>query len=141
MPAAYEIAAAMGGFNFIFCDSRKFHFGEGKISPWQRHDFIKTNRASSQTARLTNKGLSFSGTLDGKSADFDFPAISLYSLTFSTKGFLEFYHNNDYCMLFPDEKDRCVIKWTLAAEEIHNLYDKRWQDACADAYEKEEIYP
>ncbi len=92
------------------------------------------------TARLTNKGLFFSGTLDGKSADFDFPAISLYSLTFSTKGFLEFYHNNDYYMLFPDDKDRCLIKWTLAAEEIHNLYDKRWQAACADAYEKEGIY-
>ncbi len=91
-------------------------------------------------ARLTNRGLSFTGTLDGKHADFDFPAISLYSLTFSTKGFLEFYHNNDYYMFFPDDKDRCMIKWTLAAEEIHNLYDKRWQTACADVYEKEEIH-
>ena len=92
------------------------------------------------TARLTNKGLSFSGTLDGQSVHFDFPPISVYSLTFSTKGFLEFYHNNDYYMLFPDEKDRCLIKWTLAAEEIHNLYDKKWQAACQDAYGKGEIY-
>ena len=91
-------------------------------------------------ARLTNRGLSFTGTLDGQSADFDFPAIFLYSLTFSTKGFLEFYHNNDYYMLFPDDKERCLIKWTLAAEEIHNLYDKKWRAACADAYEKEESY-
>ena len=62
MPAAYEIAAAMGGFNFIFCNSRKFHFGEGEISPWQCHDFIKTNRASSQTGRLFLFSLGCNGT-------------------------------------------------------------------------------
>ncbi len=91
-------------------------------------------------ARITNQGLSFSGTLDGQSVNFDFPAIAVYSLTCSTKGFLEFYHNNDYFMLVPDETDRCLIKWTLAAEEIHNLYDKKWKAACADAYEKGESY-
>ena len=92
------------------------------------------------TARLTKQGLTFTGTLDGNPVNFDFPAISVYSLTFSTRGFLEFYHNNDYYMLFPDDTSRCLIKWTLAAEEIHNLYDKKWQAACADAYGKEEIY-
>ena len=31
---------------------------------------------------------------------------------------------------------------TLAAEEIHNLYDERWKAACEDVYEysKGEIY-
>ena len=93
-------------------------------------------------ARLTNKGLSFRGTLDGQAVDFDFDAKSIYSLTFSTKGFLEFYHNNDYFMLIPDQKDLCLIKWTLASEEIHNLYDEKWKRACADAYdyEKGDIY-
>ena len=86
------------------------------------------------TARLTNHGLSFSGTLDGERADFEFCAKSVYSLTFSTEGFLEFYCNNDYFMLVPEKKDRCLIKWTLAAEEIHNLYDERWRSACADVY-------
>ncbi len=90
------------------------------------------------TARLTKDGLSFSGTLDGKVVDFDFPAKSVYSLTFSTQGFLEFYCNNDYFIIVPDEKDRCLIKWTLAAEEIHNLYDERWRSACADVYGIEE---
>ena len=90
------------------------------------------------TARLTNRGLSFSGALDGERVDFEFHAKSLYSLTFSTKGFLEFYYNNDYYMLFPDEKDDCLIKWTLAAEEIHNIYDERWRSACADVYGREE---
>lgn len=90
-------------------------------------------------ARLTKEGLSFSGMLDGESVNIDFDAKTVYSLTFSTKGFLEFYYNNDYFMLVPDDKDQCLIKWTLAAEEIHNLYDERWRDACQDVYNTEEI--
>jgi hypothetical protein len=45
-------------------------------------------------------------------------------------------------MIIPDSKDEGLIKWTLASEEIHNLYDKRWRDACLDVYdyEKGEIY-
>ncbi len=94
------------------------------------------------SARITNQGLSFSGTLNGKTVDFDFPARSIYSLTCSTKGYLEFYHNNDYFMIVPDEKDSCLIKWTLASEEIHNLYDEKWRSACADVYDysKGDIY-
>ncbi|MBE6552062.1 MAG: hypothetical protein E7665_07995 [Ruminococcaceae bacterium] len=88
------------------------------------------------TARLTNKGLSFSGKLDGENADYDFSAESVFSLTFSTKGYLEFYCNNDYYMIVPD-KEQCLIKWTLAAEEIHNLYDEAWNSACGDVYESE----
>ena len=85
-------------------------------------------------ARLTNRGLTFTGKLDGEDACFDFSAKSLYSLTFSTEGFLEFYYNNDYYMIIPDDRSRCLIKWTLAAEEIHNLYDEKWRSACADVY-------
>ncbi len=89
-------------------------------------------------ATLTNQGLSFEGELDGKAVDFHFEAKSVYSLTFSTKGFLEFYHNNDYFMILPDEPPRGLIKWTLAAEEIHNLYDARWRAACEDVYDYSE---
>lgn len=88
-------------------------------------------------ARLTNKGLTFTGELNGERVDFDFPAKSIYSLTYSTKGYLEFYHNNDYFMLIPDKNDQTLIKWTLASEEIHNLYDERWRSACADVYDYE----
>ena len=83
---------------------------------------------------LNKNGLSFTGELDGEGADYEFSAKSVFSLTFSTKGYLEFYHNSDYFMLIPDEKDLCLAKWTLAAEEIHNLYDERWRSACADVY-------
>ena len=86
-------------------------------------------------ARLTNQGFFFSGMLDGQAVDFRFDAKSIYSMTFSTKGFLEFYHNNDYFMMIPEDHDLCLIKWTLAAEEIHNLYDARWRAACEDVYD------
>ena len=84
--------------------------------------------------RLTNRGITFKGTLDGQSVDFEFNANSVYSLTFSTKGFLEFYYKNDYFMIVPDDQDQCLIKWTLASEEIYNLYDEKWKRACADVY-------
>ena len=93
---------------------------------------------SQGTARLTNQGLSFKGVIDGEDATFEFSAKSLYSLTVSTTGYLEFYYNNDYFMIIPEGNDRCLIKWTLAAEEIHNLYDERWRSACADVYGIEE---
>ncbi len=93
-------------------------------------------------ATLTNHGLSFTGLLDGKAVDFFFDAKAVYSLTFSTQGFLEFYYNNDYFMIIPDDTTHGLIQWTLAAEEIHNLYDARWRAACEDVYEydKGEIY-
>ena len=84
---------------------------------------------------LTNKGLCFEGMLDGQTVNFDFSARAIYSLTFSTKGYLEFYHNNDYFMIIPDRNDQCLIKWTLAAEEIHNLYDEKWKAASVDVYD------
>ena len=87
------------------------------------------------TARLTNRGMVFEGFLDGEKVDFDFPAASLYSLTLTSKNHLEFYHNNDYFVLIPDAGEKGLIKWTLAAEEIHNLYDEKWRSASADVYD------
>jgi 1-acyl-sn-glycerol-3-phosphate acyltransferase len=89
---------------------------------------------SSGEAKLSRNGLCFTGAMDGQIVDFDFPAKAIYSLTFSTKGFLEFYHNNDYYIIVPENKEQCLIKWTLASEEIHNLYDDKWRNACADVY-------
>ena len=85
-------------------------------------------------ATLTNRGMVFEGFIDGEKADFDFPAPSLYSLTMTSKNYLEFYHNSDYFMLIPDTEEKGIIKWTLAAEEIHNLYDEKWRSASADVY-------
>jgi 1-acyl-sn-glycerol-3-phosphate acyltransferase len=112
-----------------------------------RYDKLKkapNNKILLSVGKLTldKEGLSFLGTLNQNRVDFDFKANSIYSLTCSTKGFLEFYHNNDYFMFIPDNADKCLIKWTLAAEEIHNLYDEKWRSACADVYDysKGDIY-
>ncbi len=86
-------------------------------------------------AKLTNKGLFLEGELDGEKVNFEFSPESLYSLTYSTKGYLEFYYKNDYFMLIPNTAQSGLIKWTLAAEEIHNLYDEKWRLACLDAYD------
>ena len=45
-------------------------------------------------------------------------------------------------MIIPDNPNQNLIKWTLASEEIHNLYDEKWKSACADVYEynKGDIY-
>lgn len=86
-------------------------------------------------ARLTKDGLTFTGTLNGQVVNYEFDPKQIYSLTFSTKGFLEFYHSNDYFILVPDDTSRCLIPWTLASEEIHNLYDEKWKSACADVYD------
>lgn len=83
---------------------------------------------------LNNKGLVFNGTLNGKEVDFNFHAKSVYSLTLSTKGYLEFYSDGEYFMIIPDDTNQSLIKWTLASEEIHNLYDSKWRSACADVY-------
>ena len=93
-------------------------------------------------ATLTKEGLTFEGMLDGKPAKYTFGAKSVYSLTFSTKGFLEFYAGNEYYMIIPENKDECLVKWTLASEEIHNLQDEKWRLACEDVYEyhKGDIY-
>lgn len=100
------------------------------------------NIISIGTATLSKEGLRIKGTLNNQIADFDFLAKSLYSLTLSTKGYLEFYYNNDYFLLIPDNPNQCLIKWTLVSEEIHNLYDEKWKSACADVYEynKGDIY-
>lgn len=85
-------------------------------------------------AKLTKDGLVFTGTRNGQTADFMFKANSVYSLTLSTKGFLEFYSDNDYFILVPEDEKQCLSKWTLASEEIHNLNDEKWRVACEDVY-------
>ncbi|MBE5741984.1 MAG: hypothetical protein E7360_01535 [Clostridiales bacterium] len=86
-------------------------------------------------AKLTKNGLSFKGFINGESVDFEFEAKNLYSLTISTKGYLEFYYDNDYFMLVPDNPNQHLIKWTLASEEINTLYNVKWRLACADVYD------
>lgn len=91
---------------------------------------------------LNKKELSFKGKLNEKEVNFNFDTKSIYSLTLTRKGYLEFYNSNDYYIIVPDDLNQCLIKWTLASEEIHNLYDEKWKSACEDVYDykKGDIY-
>ena len=87
------------------------------------------------TITLTNRGITFNGLKEEQEINYNFEAQAVYSLTLSTTGYLEFYYKNDYFIIVPTQKANNLIKWTLASEEIHNLYDEKWRSACADAYE------
>ena len=110
----------------------------------KKREFATKNKEilSIGKATLTNKGLTFKGYLNNENVDFTFDAKSIYSMTLSTKGYLEFYSKNNYYMLIPNNSNQNLIKWTLASEEIHNLYDEKWQAACKDVYDydKGDIY-
>ena len=84
-------------------------------------------------AKLTNIGLKFINTSNNSELFFD--SQKLYSLTFSTQGYLEFYYDSEYYMIIPNESHKGLIKWTLASEEIHNLYDEKWKSASNDVYD------
>ncbi len=59
---------------------------------------------------------------------------AIYSLTFALDDELEFYYHNEYYILCPTEQKHQRIKWTIAAEEIHNLGDPEWAKVSQDAY-------
>lgn len=67
--------------------------------------------------------------------DYAFSMKGVYSLTFSLSGFLEFYYENDYYVIKPDDNLNQMVKWTLFSEEIHNLYDEKWKKASEDVYD------
>ena len=82
---------------------------------------------------MTREGLTFTdenGTLLAS-----FSAKNVYSLTFSTKGFLEFYYHSDYYIIQPLSLHIPFAKWTIASEELHNLDDPEWQRVSNEVYQ------
>lgn len=67
---------------------------------------------------------------------YDFDAREVYSMTFSLAGFWEFYYENEYYVVYPDIPVNQLVKWTVYSEEIHNLYDKKWDEASSDVYDE-----
>ncbi len=87
---------------------------------------------------LSKEGLKIIGdNLKGDflGVDYDFSAKEVYSLTFSLSGFLEFYYENEYYLIYPDGDLNKMVKWTVCSEEIHNLYDPKWAQSSKDVYE------
>ena len=84
---------------------------------------------------LNTKGLSYKGTINGEEVELFFEAKSVHSLSISLDYEMDFYYKQDYYCIKPTENKKHVVKWMLAQEEIHNLYDESWEKA------RREVYP
>jgi hypothetical protein len=84
---------------------------------------------------LTNKGLTYDGYCDGKEVSIFFEPEQVYSLTMSLAYDLDLYYKNNYFNFKFLENEKQVVKWMLAAEEIHNLYDDTWRKVSEEVYE------
>ena len=83
---------------------------------------------------LTNKGLQYKGVKNGEEVDVFFEANQVYSLSISLAYELDMYYKNEYYCFKPLNDDKQVVKWMLASEEIHNMYDEKWRKASEEVY-------
>ncbi|MBQ4641726.1 MAG: 1-acyl-sn-glycerol-3-phosphate acyltransferase [Oscillospiraceae bacterium] len=86
------------------------------------------------TLTLTNKGLTYTGTRDGEQVEIFFRALQVFSLSISLDYNLDLYYDGEYFNFKLLENEKQVTKWMLAAEEIHNLYDRTWCSASNEVY-------
>ena len=84
---------------------------------------------------LTNKALVYEGSYDGQAVTMNFDVKSVYSLVMSLTYKMDLYYKNDYFSFTLKENKELMIKWMLAAEEIHNLYDLAWQKVSDEVYD------
>jgi DNA-directed RNA polymerase subunit RPC12/RpoP len=84
--------------------------------------------------KLTREGLYYNGTKNGENVSLFFEAKSVYSLSISLDYELDFYYKHDYYCFKPTKDKKQVVKWMLASEEIHNLYDESWAKARREVY-------
>lgn len=87
---------------------------------------------------LTNSGLYYDGLADGKEVNMFFEPKQVYSLTMSLSCDLDLYYKNNYFNFKLLENEKHVVKWMLAAEEIHNLTDETWKEVSDEVYDNEQ---
>ena len=113
---------------------------EATLQTFSDTKFIKKTRnlidLSSGKVVMNNKGIKYYPTDDEKNPVI-FDAKGVYSLTLSTRGYLEFYYYNDYYIFKPNNPTNELVKWMLAAEEIHIMYDDAWEKVSQDVYKYE----
>lgn len=88
------------------------------------------------TLTLTNKGLTYCGTDKGENVELFFNPKQVYSLSMSLQYDVDLYYCGVYYNFKFLENEKQVVKWMLAAEEIHNLYDKAWREVSDEVYGK-----
>lgn len=86
------------------------------------------------TLTISNKGLKYTGTQNGSDAELLFDARFVYSLSMSLQYDLDLYYKDNYYNFLLTENQKTVVKWMLAAEEVHNLYDEKWGNASKEVY-------
>ena len=87
------------------------------------------------TLTLTNQGLTYQGTCDGEKCELFFQAKQVFSLSMSLQYDLDLYYDGKYYNFKLLENQKHMVKWMVAAEEIHNLHDPVWQKASKEVYD------
>lgn len=84
---------------------------------------------------ITNQGLTYRGTCDGEEKELFFQAKQVFSLSMSLQYDLDMYYDGKYYNFRLLENHKHMVKWMLAAEEVHNLHDPVWQKASKEVYD------
>ena len=87
------------------------------------------------TLTITNQGLTYRGTCDGEEKELFFQAKQVYSLSMSLQYDMDLYYDGKYYNFKLLENHKQMVKWMLAAEEVHNLHDPVWQKASKEVYD------
>ena len=87
------------------------------------------------TLTITNQGLTYRGTCDGEETELFFHAKQVFSLSMSLQYDMDLYYDGKYYNFKLLENHKQMVKWMLAAEEVHNLYDALWQKASKEVYD------
>ncbi len=106
----------------------------GRINTKRLHKNYSLQYYGEGILTLTNKGLTYKGIADREETVIEFSPQSVYSLTMSLQYDLDLYYQGKYYNFKLLENEKQVIKWTIAAEEIHNLYDTAWRTVSSEVY-------
>ena len=107
----------------------------GRINTQKLNSNFSLQYYGEGTLTLTNQGLTYRGTCDGEERELFFQAKQVFSLSMSLQYDLDLYYNGKYYNFKLLENQKHMVKWMLAAEEVHNLHDPVWQKASKEVYD------
>lgn len=90
------------------------------------------------TLTITGSGLTYQGTCDGEPCTLLFQAKQVFSLSMSLDYDFDLYYDGKYYNFKLLNNQKHMVKWMLAAEEIHNLHDPVWQKASKEVYDEDQ---
>jgi hypothetical protein len=104
------------------------------VNPYKITDNYSLLYIGEGVITLTKDGLLYKGTKNGETVELFFEAKALFSLSMSLSYDFDFYYKNEYFNFKLLENEKLMAKWTICAEEIHYLYDEKWQQASDEVY-------